>query len=219
MLNPTEYSSSDGSTKTTSSIRSGGNDAENLVNQIAVRIEHGHAFTVFNVLPDEIEKQRGFAGAACADDVGMPHALFGGQPDFNRFAGMVVVAKQQTLLPDNGRCRLGLGRLPLKNGRADGTGRQMDKADQLVAVEQHPRAPGLAAQHVLNVFLERVIVVMKRDEFVAVRDARTRAVIRQGRGPVAPGGQIHRREARCGQRRHTAGGRLCFPLRPPVPGN
>src|ERR1035437_1849312 len=96
----------------------------------------------------------------------MPCALFGGQPDFNRFARMVVFAKQQAVLPDNGRCRLGFGRLPLKSGGADGSGRQMNEADQLVAIEQHPGAACLTAQHVLNVFLERVIVVMKRNEFV-----------------------------------------------------
>ena len=45
----------------------------------------------------------------------------------------------------------------------------MDKTSQLVAVQQHSRAPGLPPQHVLNVFLKRVIVILKRDEFVAVR--------------------------------------------------
>ena len=65
----------------------------------------------------------------------VPDALFGGQPDCNRFAGMVVVAKQQAVLPDNGRCGFGLGRLPLKDRRTDGAGWQMDKADQFVAVK------------------------------------------------------------------------------------
>src|ERR1019366_7920209 len=112
-LNPMEYSASDGSTKTVVNSFLG-NDAQNLVNQIAVRVEHGNAFAVFNVLPDEIEKQCAFAGAGCADDMSVPGALFGRQPDFNRLAGMVVRAKQQTALPNNGWRRLRLGRLSLK---------------------------------------------------------------------------------------------------------
>src|SRR5208282_5438596 len=102
------------------------------------------------------------------DHVRVPSALFGGQPDFNCFACMVIGANQQALLPDNGGCRLRLDRLPLKNGRANGTRWQMDKAGQLVAVQQHSCAPGLAAQYVLNVVLERVLFIMKRNEFVAV---------------------------------------------------
>ena len=50
-------------------MRAWRNDAQNAVNQIAVRVKHGHAFAVFNVLPDEIEKQRAFAGAARPDDM------------------------------------------------------------------------------------------------------------------------------------------------------
>ena len=58
MLNPMGNSTSDGFNQNhvvNPVIR---NDAQNLVNQIAVRVEHGHAFAVFDVLPDEIEKQR-----------------------------------------------------------------------------------------------------------------------------------------------------------------
>jgi hypothetical protein len=61
-------------------------------------------------------------------------ALLRRQSDFNRFARMVVRAKQQALLPDNGWCRLGLGRLPLKDRGTDSGGWQMDKTNQLVAV-------------------------------------------------------------------------------------
>ena len=98
----------------------------------------------------------------------VPGALFCGQPDFNRIARMVVRAKQQTALPNNCRCRLGLGCLPLKHGGAHGTRWQMNEARQLIAVEQHSSAPGLPSQHVLNVFLETVFIILKRDEFVAV---------------------------------------------------
>jgi hypothetical protein len=61
----------------------------------------------------------------------------------------------------------GFDRLPLKSGGADSSGRQMNEADQLVAVKQHSRSPRLTTQHVLNMFLERVIVVIKRNEFVS----------------------------------------------------
>jgi len=45
----------------------------------------------------------------------------------------------------------------------------MDEANEFVAVQQHPRAPGLSAQHVFNVVLEWIIIILKRDEFVSVR--------------------------------------------------
>ena len=52
-------------------------ELENAVNEVAMRVKHSNAFTIFNVLPDEIEKQGGFAGATRADDVRVPGALFG----------------------------------------------------------------------------------------------------------------------------------------------
>src|SRR5580692_8582389 len=130
-------------------------------------IKHGDSLAVLNVLPDEIEKQGGLAGAARTDDVTMPCALLGGQADINADSGMVILAQQQAMLPENCRCHLGLCCPPLKGRRTDGGGGHMDKAGQFVAVEQHSCPVRLSSQHVLNVFLERVIVVVKRNEFVS----------------------------------------------------
>ena len=45
----------------------------------------------------------------------------------------------------------------------------MHKARQLVAVQNHSAATGLAAQDIFNVFYKRVVVVMQRNERVALR--------------------------------------------------
>src|SRR5438876_6987039 len=44
----------------------------------------------------------------------------------------------------------------------------MHETDQLVAVEEHAGAPGLAAENVLDMLLESVILVVEGNEFVAV---------------------------------------------------
>lgn len=41
-----------------------------------MRVEYGNALAVFNVLPDEVEEKRGFAGAGRADDVAVLYSLF-----------------------------------------------------------------------------------------------------------------------------------------------
>jgi hypothetical protein len=46
-----------------------GDDLQNLVNQITVRIKDGNAFAVFHALPDEIKQQGALARAGCADDM------------------------------------------------------------------------------------------------------------------------------------------------------
>jgi len=91
-----------------------------------------------------------------------------GEPDFNYFACMVIGAKQQAALADYGGCRLGLGRFAVENGRANGTRRQWTKPVSSSLFNNIPVRLLWAAQYVLNVFLERVIIIMKRDEFVAV---------------------------------------------------
>ncbi len=89
--------------------------AQNFVHQITVRIKHRHAFTVLNVLPDEIEKQRGLARATGSDDVAVPYPLFGGQPHVNRFASVGVATNQNATVADNGRSRLCLACLTLQD--------------------------------------------------------------------------------------------------------
>ncbi len=45
----------------------------------------------------------------------------------------------------------------------------MHEAGQLVAVQEHPGTPGLAAHHVLNMVGKRVVVIGERDQFIAIR--------------------------------------------------
>ena len=45
----------------------------------------------------------------------------------------------------------------------------MHEAGQLVAVQNHAAATGLAEHHVVNVFFKRVVLVVKRNEGVALR--------------------------------------------------
>ena len=144
-------------------------DAEQPFHQIPMGIEHGHALAVLDVLPDEIEEQRGFARAAGSDDVGVPHPLFGTKMHGNCPSGMFVVTHE-----DAGRGEGGSGRglcacpLPLQPGGADFIARQMNKAQQLVPVEQHAAATGQALQQVFLVIVEGILLVVKRDEPVAV---------------------------------------------------
>src|SRR6266849_5529528 len=45
---------------------------QNLVDEIAVGIEHSEANTLLEVLGDEIQKERALARARCSDDMRMP---------------------------------------------------------------------------------------------------------------------------------------------------
>ncbi|MGH7994380.1 MAG: hypothetical protein ACREDQ_12740, partial [Limisphaerales bacterium] len=132
-------------------------------------IKHGEALAVFKVLPDEIEQQSAFAGASCTDDVTVVNTLLRCEPDRNGLARVFVLAKQQAFaLPHNPRRGLSLGGLPQECRGTNGARRDMHKAGQLVAVQHHSRASALAAQYILNMILERVIVIVERDEFVAI---------------------------------------------------
>ena len=51
----------------------------------------------------------------------------------------------------------------------NGAGGQVDEADQFVAVEKHPGAPGLAGDHVFNMLGEWVVVILERYQGVASR--------------------------------------------------
>ena len=45
----------------------------------------------------------------------------------------------------------------------------MHKTNQLVAVQNHAAAPGLAAQDIMDVFFKRVVFIVQRNEGVALR--------------------------------------------------
>src|ERR1035441_7676674 len=72
-----------------------GNDAKNLIDQIAMGIKDAHAFAVLDVLPDEIKQQRRLAGAGGADDVRVAHPLVGDEIDRNGFAIVFVVTNDK----------------------------------------------------------------------------------------------------------------------------
>jgi len=55
---------------------------EDLLDEVAVRIEYSQTFAVRNVLPDEIIEQGRFPGAGCTDHVQVSDALFRRQTDF-----------------------------------------------------------------------------------------------------------------------------------------
>src|SRR6185437_7905723 len=111
------------------------NDAANAVNQVAMRVKDGHALTVFNVLPDEIEKQRGFAGAARADDVGVTRALFCREADCSGFTSMFILAKQYSCgLADNAWRWFGFACLSNERRRTNGTRGDVNETHEFVAV-------------------------------------------------------------------------------------
>src|SRR5581483_2495864 len=75
----------------------------------------------------------------------------------------------KSLLSDTGWRGISFANLPLQDWRAHVARRQMNKANQFVAVQNHSTATGLTEQCINDMFLERIVVVFERNEMVALR--------------------------------------------------
>ncbi len=91
-----------------------GDAAQDLIDEVAMRVEHGQPLAVFDVLADEVIQKRTLACAMHANDVHVAHALVGGEADREGLLGMEVGSKQYAF-GSPGNCRRGLrfARLPL----------------------------------------------------------------------------------------------------------
>ena len=112
-----------------------GDHTQNLFDQIPVGIKHGHAVAVRDVLLDEIEQQRRFAGAGGSDDMGVAHPLLGREIDRHTITIVFVVTDDDARRsPHDDRRSLGQSGIPQQGRRTDGAGRQMHEANQFFAV-------------------------------------------------------------------------------------
>src|SRR5437667_9743635 len=73
------------------------NDAKNLIVQITVRVQKANPFAIFNVLADQIEEERGLAGAGCANYVSVPHPLVGRKQNGDGLTRIDMVAEQDAV--------------------------------------------------------------------------------------------------------------------------
>src|SRR5260221_239240 len=120
-----------------------GNDAENRIHKIAVRIENRHSFTTLDVLFDEIEKQRGLARAGCADDMGVTHPMLWREKDLASRSRVSVRAEKKSATSTE-HFRRGIRPLCFASEFARGRCRgRREERHQLLHVEQHPATPAL----------------------------------------------------------------------------
>src|SRR5204863_3392937 len=59
-----------------------GDVAQNLIDQVAMRIEYAQAFAILDVLKDEIQEQGRLARPGRANQVGVAHPLLGAEADW-----------------------------------------------------------------------------------------------------------------------------------------
>src|SRR6185436_17173700 len=97
------------------------------------------------------------------------HPLVRSHANVTRLSRMFVYTQEKTR---GGSKRLGQGfrfrQLSLQFRGPDRGTRQMDKADEFVAVKEHPAPSRLASKHITEVLLEIVPVIAERDELVAL---------------------------------------------------
>src|SRR4051812_40098647 len=88
------------------------NNAENPINEGAMRVEESYPLPAFDVLANQVEEQCAFSSAGRAKDVHVANARFRGEADFDCFASMGVVPQENSIcLPGN--LRSGLCFLPI----------------------------------------------------------------------------------------------------------
>jgi hypothetical protein len=140
-------------------------DAQDAVYQVTVWIKHGQTFTALDILADEIEKQCAFARAARPDQVQVPGALFRGQPNVTRDAGVRVLTQQES----RGRThrRLALSHDALELHRPNCRRRQMHETGEFTQGENHPAPVRLPATDILLVKPGLIAVIYERDQLVA----------------------------------------------------
>ncbi len=154
--------------------------AQNLIDQIPVRIEDRDPFAAFDVLHDELEEQGRFARAGCADHVAVLRPLFGAERHRRCLARMGILPEDEGMtLDDLGSCfRPGIFALELRD--SDGCRGQMRQGNQFVGVEEHPGTVRCARENVRCMICIVVSVVRERNEFIARRIRELRESAAQG---------------------------------------
>ena len=144
-----------------------GNEVEQLVRKIAVRVQQTAAEPILDVLADAVEEERRFAVAGAADDVRVPDTMIHFQPHGRLLAGVVIDAEQQIgLLCERHRCRASGAGIATQLGADDGGRGQMHEARQFLRIQQHASAAALPSKHVLFMGVRRILPRGKRHQLV-----------------------------------------------------
>src|SRR5262249_15262546 len=145
------------------------NPGENLFNQVAVGIKDGDAFSILDVLNDQVQEEGGLAGTGCADDVGVTQTLLHAGGHWDGFAGTLILSENQAVSGCDRRCRFGFSVFAFQLGGAHTRRWQMNKRDQFIAVEKNTGTSATTIEEIINMRSIIVAIVRKRNEFVTAR--------------------------------------------------